>query len=89
MRTLTIYMWLSAGIATIMLCIGGVSLSATLSLTLNLTAAGFDAAGTQLGAVLDAASGKPIHPTTPKDGVVTVSVTAGHANFITFAHTGV
>ena len=85
----TVLMSSDVGAVVTVLNWGGVSLSATLSLTLNLTAAGFDAAGTQLGAVLDAASGKPINPTAPKDGAVTVSVTARHANFITFARTGV
>ena len=64
---------------------GGVSLSATLSLTLNLTAAGFDSAGTKLGKVLDASSGKQISPVTLKAGAATVSVTAEYANFIVFA----
>ena len=53
----TVLMSSDAGAVVTVVNWGGVSLSATLALTLNLTAAGFDSAGTELGEVTDASSG--------------------------------
>lgn len=81
----TVLMSSDAGAVVTVVNWGGVSLSAALSLTLDLAAAGFDPAGANLAEVTDASSGLHIKPSAPKDGTVTVQITATHANFIVFA----
>lgn len=84
----TVLMSSEAGAVVTVVNWGGVSLSTTLSLTLNLEAAGFDSGGSKLGKVLDASSGNSSITPTLKDGTVTVPIAAVHANFIVFARMG-
>ena len=61
---------------------GGVAKDATISLSVNLPAAGF-ASALELGKVVDAASGGTLQPTV-KEGAVTVETEAALANFVVF-----